>query len=331
VFCLKYFTIRAPVVVIIRHGKTENNKLGLFTGWDDAPLAKEGFQEAKEAGQLLKSQGFEFDVVYTSWLSRAMETAWLILDELESLWVPTIKTWRLNERMYGALTGLSKSMVKQRYGEKKFKMWRRGYKVRPLRASSFSPNYPGNDKRYVKYLRDIRFSVSESVIRSFESGKFSLHRKFPKTESLKDCMDRTIPFYVNRIVPDAVEKGKRVLISSSENAIRGLLMHLCDIPEEKISQLDIPNGVPIVYDPQSRCIKLLDDGSGRNPLEVHNFGPAAEYLFAPRCIDANGDADEDCDIRFLPDSFWKSEEGAEDEDEEWLEAASDGKTSGVFM
>mmetsp|Transcript_42727 Transcript_42727/g.100322 ORF Transcript_42727/g.100322 Transcript_42727/m.100322 type:complete len:608 (+) Transcript_42727:639-2462(+) len=264
-----------PVVVIIRHGKTENNKLGLFTGWDDVALAKEGVEEAKAAGKLLRSQGFEFDVVYTSWLSRAIETAWLILDEMDSLWIPTIKTWRLNERMYGALTGLSKRMVKQRYGEKQFKMWRRGYDVRPLKASSFSPSYPGNDKRYVKYLRDARISLSETIIRSVEARLLVVHRKFPKSESLRDCMDRTIPFYVRRIVPDAVERGKRVLISSSENAIRGLLMHLCDIPQEMINKLDIPNGVPIVYDPRSRCIKLLDDGSGRNPLEVHDFGPAA--------------------------------------------------------
>jgi len=196
-------------------------------------------------------------------------------------------------------------------------MGRRGYKVKPPKVSSFSPSYPGNDKRYIKYLKDIRLSLSESTIRSFESSSFSIHRKFPKSESLKDCMDRTIPFYTRRILPDAVDKGKRVLISSSENAIRGLLMHLCDIPEEKIHQLEIPNGVPIIFDPKSRCIKLLDDGSGKNPLEVHNFGPAAEYLFAPRCIDDNGDLDEECDIRDLSEDFWKRMEGiGEDDDSE---------------
>jgi len=119
------------VIVIIRHGKTQHNKLGLFTGWEDAPLADEGIEEAKLAGQNLKKHGFEFDVVYTSWLSRALETAWYVMDEMDSLWLPIVKTWRLNERMYGELTGLSKQMVKQRHGEKQFKAWRRGFDVRP--------------------------------------------------------------------------------------------------------------------------------------------------------------------------------------------------------
>ena len=114
------------MIVIIRHGKTSNNKLGLFTGWEDAPLADEGRDEARAAGKLLKQHGFEFDVVYTSWLSRAIETAWLVLDELDSLWLPIIKSWRLNERMYGELTGLSKKMVSQKHGQAQFMKWRRG-------------------------------------------------------------------------------------------------------------------------------------------------------------------------------------------------------------
>ena len=121
---------RDSVIVIIRHGKTQHNKLGLFTGWEDAPLADEGIEEAKEAGRLLKKHGFEFDVVYTSWLSRALETALYVMDEMDSLWLPIIKTWRLNERMYGELTGLSKKMVKQRHGDAQFKAWRRGYDVK---------------------------------------------------------------------------------------------------------------------------------------------------------------------------------------------------------
>eukprot|EP00980_Cylindrotheca_fusiformis_P029768 scaffold23833_cov113-Cylindrotheca_fusiformis.AAC.2 len=121
---------RDSVIVMIRHGKTQHNKLGLFTGWEDAPLADEGIEEAKEAGRLLKLHGFEFDVVYTSWLSRALETAWYVMDEMDALWLPIIKTWRLNERMYGDLTGLSKQMVKQRHGEEQFKAWRRGFDVR---------------------------------------------------------------------------------------------------------------------------------------------------------------------------------------------------------
>lgn len=295
-------TRQDSVIVIIRHGKTQHNKLGLFTGWEDAPLAEEGIEEAKQAGRNLKKFGFEFDVVYTSWLSRALETAWLVMDEMDSLWLPIVKTWRLNERMYGELTGLSKQMVKQRHGEKQFKAWRRGYDVRPPAVSSFSKHYPGNDPRYQKYLRDVRYSIKESAIRSIEKGKPVLVRKLPKSESLKDCMDRTMPYFIERIAKDAVDQNKRVLISSSENAIRGLLMHLCSIPESEISGLEIPNGLPLIYDTRSKCVKLLDDGSGRDPLEVYNFGSSAKYLFRP-CQNEDGSLDEECSINFDNPTF----------------------------
>jgi len=288
---------REALIVMIRHGKTENNKLGLFTGWDDVPLAQDGVVEAKEAGRLLKLHGFEFDAVYTSWLSRAIETAWYVMDEMDCLWLPIIKSWRLNERMYGDLTGLSKAMVKQRHGDEQFMAWRRGYAVNPPPVSSFSPQYPGNDIRYTKYLKDSRISASETLIRSIESKKFSLHRKLPKSESLKDCMDRTIPFFTEQIMPEAIDKGKRVLIASSENAIRGLLMHLCEIPEDKIAGLEIPNGLPLIFDMNSKCIKLLDDGSGEDPLERYNFGASASYLFRP-CQNPDGTDDETCDFSF---------------------------------
>jgi 2,3-bisphosphoglycerate-dependent phosphoglycerate mutase len=137
--------------------------------------------------------------------------------------------------MYGRLTGLSKMMVQQRHGDEQFRAWRRGFNTPPPPVSSFSTHYPGNDPRYQKYLTDVRYSFRESIIRSIEKGKLQLHRKLPKSESLEDCMKRTIPFYTSRIVPEAIDQGKRVLISSSENAIRGLLMHLCDIPEEEIT------------------------------------------------------------------------------------------------
>lgn len=191
-------------------------------------------------------------------------------------------------------------MVSQRHGEEQFKAWRRGYKIRPPAVSSFSQHYPGNDERYVKYLNDARYSIRESAIRSIENGKISFHRKFPKSESLKDCMDRTIPFYSERIFPEAIQPGKRVLISSSENAIRGLLMHLCEIPEEKITGLEIPNGLPLIYDLKSKCLKLLDDGTGRDPLKMHNFGKAASYLFRP-CQNEDGSVDEECDITYYSD------------------------------
>lgn len=127
---------------------------------------------------------------------------------------------------------------------------------RPPAVSSFSPHYPGNDKRYQKYLKDKRYSLRETLIRSIESGELELQRKLPKTESLKDCMERTIPYFVERIAVDAVDQGKRVLISSSENAIRGLLMHLLDIEAEQITGLEIPNGLPLIYDVKSKCLKV---------------------------------------------------------------------------
>jgi len=302
--------LKDATIVIIRHGKTEHNKLGLFTGWEDAPLAPEGVEEAKAAGKLLKSHGFEFDLVFTSWLSRAIETALHVVDELDSLWLPMIKTWRLNERMYGELTGLSKQMVKQRHGAKQFMAWRRGYKVRPPPVSSFSPMYPGNDVRYTKFMKDVRLSLSESIIRSIEASRLKVSRKFPKSESLYDCMERTIPYFTQQIEQEA-NNGKRILISSSENAIRGLLMHLCDIPESEIVGLEIPNGLPLIFDVKSKCVKLLDDGTGRDPLEVYNFGKAGNYLFRP-CKNEDGSDDEECDIRWMSDKISDEDQAAVD-------------------
>lgn len=270
-----------PFIVFIRHGRTPHNKLALFTGWEDPPLAMEGEEDARWAGRLLKKHGFEFDVVYTSWLYRAIQTAWFVLEEMDQLWLPVISSWRLNERHYGDLTGKSKKMVANIYGEDQLKRWRRGYKIRPPPVSSYSFSYPGNDKRRIKYVKDIRISFTETFCRSIEDRKLSIHRKFPKCESLFDCMNRSIPFYTEKIVPEAVAKGKRVLITSHENAIRGILMHLCEIPEECMNDLHLPNGVPLVYNVKRKCISLLDDGTGEDPLEKYDFGSAAQYLFRP--------------------------------------------------
>ena len=291
---LKLPSRKGATIVMIRHGKTEHNKLGLFTGWQDPPLAPEGTEEAREAGKLLKKFGFEFDVVYTSWLSRAIETAWLVLDELDSTWLPIVKSWRLNERNYGGLTGKSKKMIARMFGETQLKRWRRGFDVRPPPMNSFSPDFPGNDPRYQKFMTDVRYSLSDSLIRSIEYRRPTLTRKFPKSESLRDCNRRTIPFFVHNIMPQAVNRNKRVLIASSENAIRGLLMYLCDIPEDKIAQLNIPNGVPIIYDVSTRTVKLIQDGQG-DPLKRYDFGVAAGYLFRESAIAD----DEQCDLERL--------------------------------
>ena len=276
---------RAPdrCLVILRHGKTEHNKLGLFTGWEDAGLAPEGRAEASLAGRLLRAHGFELDMVYTSWLSRAIETAWITLSELDSLWIPIVKTWRLNERMYGALTGLSKKMIAQLHGEDQFREWRRSYRVRPPRASSFSPMYPGNDDRYQRYVNDVRYSFGESIIRTISARQLVMARKVPHTESLKDCMDRTIPYFEEVIGPSL--ENRTVLIASSENAIRGLLMKLCAVPEDRVNEVEIPTGLPLIYDLDQRCLRLLDDGKyDADPdraLARWNFGTAKDLLFRP--------------------------------------------------
>jgi len=267
---------RRQYVVIIRHGKTENNKLGIFTGWEDVDLAPQGREEALRAGALLRQEGVTFDVVYTSWLSRAIETAWLVLCELDQMWLPIHKSWRLNERMYGALTGLSKKKTRQQYGEEQFKMWRRSYDTKPPAVSSFSHHYPGNDQRYVDNIRDVRVSSKETLIRSLEAGKLVVHRKLPRSESLKDCMDRTIPYWTDTIVTDAIDTGKNVLVASSENAIRGLLMHLFNIPVARISEIEIPTGLPLVYDVRNRCLRLLE-----GDFSTYNFGKSGELLFTP--------------------------------------------------
>eukprot|EP00327_Prymnesium_parvum_P002144 CAMPEP_0182841742 /NCGR_PEP_ID=MMETSP0006_2-20121128/25215_1 /TAXON_ID=97485 /ORGANISM="Prymnesium parvum, Strain Texoma1" /LENGTH=571 /DNA_ID=CAMNT_0024971285 /DNA_START=18 /DNA_END=1734 /DNA_ORIENTATION=+ len=267
-------------VVIIRHGKTEHNKLGLFTGWEDVSLAPEGRAEAREAGRMMARHGIQFDVVYTSWLSRAIETAWLALVELDQLWLPINKSWRLNERMYGALTGLSKKKTRTVYGETQFKLWRRSYDTPPPAVSSFSEHYPGNDPRYVRNIRDVRVSLRETLIRSLERGRVCIHRKLPRSESLKDCMDRTIPYWIDAIERNAIAQGKSVLVASSENAIRGLLMHLFNIPEERISEIEIPTGLPLVYDTSSRCLSLLE-----GDFSDHNFGASGELLFTPCALD----------------------------------------------
>eukprot|EP00746_Dinoflagellata_sp_MGD_P021982 gnl/MRDRNA2_/MRDRNA2_151339_c0_seq1.p1 gnl/MRDRNA2_/MRDRNA2_151339_c0~~gnl/MRDRNA2_/MRDRNA2_151339_c0_seq1.p1 ORF type:complete len:750 (+),score=112.91 gnl/MRDRNA2_/MRDRNA2_151339_c0_seq1:149-2398(+) len=275
-------------LVIIRHGKTQHNKLGLFTGWYDAPLARQGRQEASNAGKLLRKHGIVLDVVFSSWLSRAIETAWLVLDEVDMLWLPMIKTWRLNERMYGALTGLSKVMIKERYGDAQFKAWRRGYDIRPPFLNSFSSNYPGNDERYERYVKDIRYSFKESILRSLSVGRIELHRKFPMSESLKDCMDRTIPYLVSDIMPQFLEGNKSVLVASSENAIRGMLMYLLGIPEDRIAEVEIPTGLPLIYDLEGKRIRLLDDGKDTDILTKYDFGSSPDLLFKP-CYEEDAD------------------------------------------
>ena len=320
--------IQGPLMIIIRHGKTEHNKLGLFTGWDDAPLASEGRAEALSAGRILRQHNVGLDVIYTSWLSRAIETAWLVMNELDSLWLPIVKTWRLNERMYGALTGLSKKMIRQRHGEKQFLSWRRGFDTPPPPVSSFSQFYPGNDDRYVNYVVDINVSIFESLIRSLAHGRFEIHRQFPKSESLKDCMQRTIPYFKNEIIPEALKNNKNLLIASSENAIRGLLMELCEIPQDRIHEIEIPTGLPMLFDWKAKRIRIFDDGMHSSAqLEKYDFGKSKNLLFTPNSPDVlkvDGFVDENEKTKYQYDPIvWLQEDVAKKIQDERVEEAAE--------
>jgi bisphosphoglycerate-dependent phosphoglycerate mutase len=161
--------------------------------------------------------------------------------------------------MYGSLTGLSKKMIRQIHGNEQFMKWRRGYETAPPPISSFSHAYPGNDERYTTYAQDIPISLFETMIRSLAHGRLEIHRNFPKAESLKDCMERTIPYYRDFILPQSINKGQNVMIASSENAIRGLLMYLCNIPAHEIPHVEIPTGLPLIFDPRVNRIRLLEE------------------------------------------------------------------------
>ncbi|KAL3917558.1 MAG: hypothetical protein SGILL_004656 [Bacillariaceae sp.] len=261
-----------PVVVFIRHGRTPHNNLGLFTGWEDPPLAPDGVEDAKRAGRVLRQHGFQFDVMYTSWLHRAIQTGVYVLDELDCTWLPIIKSWRLNERMVS---------MKDIEPVKLFCL------CIPERLT-ISVFAVGNDFRRIKYVKDLRVSWTETLNRSIEQRKLRIHRKFPKSEKRLLTARRPfaqIPFYTERITHEAINRGKRVLITSHENALRGILMHLCSIPEEAMNQLHIPNGVPLVYNVKAKCITLLEDKDADEQISIEDFGPAAKYLFRPCELD----------------------------------------------
>lgn len=212
-------------IVLIRHGESEWNKANLFTGWTDVDLSQKGIAEAKSAGELLKQVGFTFDLAYTSVLKRAIRTLWIVLDELDLMWIPVVRNWRLNERHYGALQGLNKAETAEKYGEAQVKIWRRSYDIRPPALEKDDPRYPGHDLRY----------------RSLSEGEL------PVTECLKDTVARFLPLWNDVIVPD-IKAGKKVLIAAHGNSLRALVKHLDNVSEEEIVGLNIPTGVPLVYE-----------------------------------------------------------------------------------
>ena len=212
-------------LVLLRHGLSQWNKENRFTGWTDVDLAPEGVTEAHEAARLLKEAGFSFDLAYTSLLKRAIRTLWAVLDDMDLMWVPTEKNWRLNERHYGALQGLNKAEMTKQYGEAQVKLWRRSYDVRPPALAENDPRHPNFDPRY--------------------AGLKPVER--PATESLADTVARFVPYYESDILP-AMRAGKRILITAHGNSLRALVKHLDKMNDEDIVALNIPTGIPLVYE-----------------------------------------------------------------------------------
>ena len=212
-------------IVLLRHGESTWNKENRFTGWTDVDLSEGGRAEAKQAGELLRREGYVFDVAYTSVLKRAIRTLWIVLDELDQMWIPVSRHWRLNERHYGALQGLNKAETAARHGEEQTKIWRRSYDIRPPALTPDDPRYPGHDPRYAKLPPT----------------------ELPLTECLKDTVERFLPYWHEAIAP-AVTRGERVLVTAHGNSLRALVKYLDGISDEAIVELNIPTGIPLVYE-----------------------------------------------------------------------------------
>ena len=212
-------------IVLLRHGESEWNKENRFTGWTDVDLSEKGIEEAKRAGKLMKEAGLDFDIAYTSVLKRAIRTLWLAQDVMNLLWIPVIKSWRLNERHYGALQGLNKAETAQKYGDEQVHIWRRSYDTQPPALTEADERFPGHDRRYHDLTKD----------------------ELPLTECLKDTVARFLPFWHETVAP-AIKSGKRVLIVAHGNSLRSLVKYLDNIPDDEIVELNIPTGVPLVYE-----------------------------------------------------------------------------------
>lgn len=212
-------------LVLLRHGESIWNKENRFTGWTDVDLSDKGAAEAKESGETLKKEGYVFDAAFTSVLKRAIRTLWIALDIMDLMWIPVYRSWRLNEKHYGALQGLNKSETAKKYGDEQVLLWRRAYDVQPPALKEDDARYPAKDPRYK-----------------------SLDKKdIPATECLKDTVERFLPYWHNDIVP-VLQSGKRVLIAAHGNSLRALVKYLDNIPDNEIVKLNIPTGIPLVYE-----------------------------------------------------------------------------------
>ncbi|UCG03091.1 MAG: 2,3-diphosphoglycerate-dependent phosphoglycerate mutase [Candidatus Heimdallarchaeota archaeon] len=232
-------------IVFLRHGESEWNKDGLFSGWTDVDLSKKGIEEANEAAQALKDERYTFDIAYTSVLKRAIRTLWIVLDKMDLMWIPVYRSWKLNERHYGALQGLNKAETAIKHGEKQVLIWRRSYDIPPPALSKSDERYPGNDPKY--------HSLAENEI--------------PVTECLKDTVTRVLPYWHDKILP-TIKSGNKVLISAHGNSLRALIKYLDDIPNDEILKLNIPTGIPLVYELDNNLKPIKHYYLG-NPEEVN--------------------------------------------------------------
>ena len=212
-------------LVLLRHGQSTWNLENLFTGWTDVGLTAQGEEEAHQSGQLLREGGYTFDLAYTSVLKRAVKTLWIVMEEMDLEWIPVLNAWQLNERHYGALQGFNKAEMAAKFSEAQVKLWRRSYDVRPPALELNDPRYPGFDRRYA--------GLTESEL--------------PRTECLKDTVNRMLPYWHSTIAP-VVKSGKRLIICAHGNSLRALVKYLDDIPDNEIPELNIPTGIPLVYE-----------------------------------------------------------------------------------
>ena len=242
-------------LVLIRHGESDWNRENRFTGWTDVDLSEKGRAEALEGARALKEAGYTFDVAYTSVLKRAIRTLWMTLDGLDLMWISVHRSWRLNERHYGALQGLNKSETAAKFGEDQVKIWRRSYDVPPPALTPDDERYPGHDPRYQRLTA----------------------QELPLTECLKDTVNRFLPYWHSTIAP-AVRDGKRVLIAAHGNSLRALVKYLDDVSEQAIVGMNIPTGMPLVYE-------LADD---LKPLRSYYLGDPEKVKAAMEAVAAQG-------------------------------------------
>ena len=244
-------------LVLIRHGESAWNQENRFTGWTDVDLNEKGLREAKAAGELLQKEGYTFDRSFVSVLKRALRTNWMILDELEQLWIPIESSWRLNERHYGSLQGLNKGETAAKFGDDQVLIWRRSYDVPPPALEKSDERWPGHDPRYK--------DVSETEL--------------PLTECLKDTVDRVMPYWHDKIAP-AVSRGEKVLVTAHGNTLRAMVKYLDNLSEEEVLALNIPTGIPLVYE--------LDDNL--KPIRHYYLGDQEAIAAAAAAVASQGKA-----------------------------------------